>query len=81
MAGTDPYDPVSMIIITEMANSNQLVVWNSVEGIRYQVLATTNLTFPFQPISPVSSATGSSSFFFDAARAATNKFYRIQVVP
>ncbi len=81
IAGTDPYDPASMLIITEMANSNQLVVWNSVEGIRYQVLATTNLTFPFQPISPVSSATGSSSFFFDAARAATNKFYRIQVVP
>ena len=81
ISGTNPYDAASVLKITELANGNQLVVWNSVEGIRYQVLATTNLALPFQPIGPASTATGSSSFFFHGSPAGTNQFYRIQVVP
>ncbi|MCX8090551.1 MAG: alpha-amylase family glycosyl hydrolase [Verrucomicrobiae bacterium] len=81
VAGTNPNDPNSVLRITELANGNQLVVWDSVPGVNYQVLATTNLHEPMQPISPVIQASGSSSFYFDAAPDATNKFYRIQVVP
>jgi hypothetical protein len=81
IAGTNPFDANSVLRITELANGNQLVVWDSVPGVNYQVLATTNLHEPMQPISPVIQASGTSSFYFDAAPDATNKFYRIQVVP
>ncbi|MEO6182527.1 MAG: thrombospondin type 3 repeat-containing protein, partial [Verrucomicrobiota bacterium] len=81
ISGTDPYNLASVLKITELANGHQLVVWDSVAGIRYQVLGTTHLNLSFQPISSVITATEQSSFFFDASLDATNKFYRIQVVP
>lgn len=81
IAGTDPYDAASALRITELANGNQLVVWDSIAGRNYQVQATTNLFDPMQVISPVIQASGASSFYFDNAPDATNKFYRIQLVP
>jgi Alpha amylase, catalytic domain len=81
VAGTDPNDSTSLLRITELANGNQLVVWDSVAGKNYQVLATTNLTAPLMIISPVIQASSSSSFYFDSTPDATNKFYRIQLVP
>ena len=63
------------------ANGNQLVVWDSVAGRNYQVLATTNLFYPMQVISPVIQASSSSSFYFDAAPDAQSKFYRVQLLP
>jgi len=81
LAGTDPFDANSALRITELANGNQLVVWNSVAGRNYQVLATTNLFYPMQIISPVIQASATSSFYFDSAPDATNKFYRIQLLP
>ena len=81
LAGTDPYNAASALRITDLANGNQLVVWDSVVGRNYQVLATTNLFYPMQVISPVISASGSPSFYFDSAPDATNKFYRIQLLP
>jgi len=80
-AGTDPFDPSSLLRITDLANGNRLVVWDSVPGRRYQVLATIDLAFPPTPASPVLPASGASAFWFDDSAAATNKFYRIQVVP
>lgn len=81
LAGTDPDDAGSALRITELANGNQLVVWDSVAGRNYQVLATTNPAVPMQVISPLIQASGTSCFHFDAAPDATNKFYRIQLVP
>jgi hypothetical protein len=81
LAGTDPNDPNSVLRITELANGNQLVVWDSVAGRTYQVLATTNPAVPMQAISPLIQATGPSSFYFDAAPEAAKKFYRIQLAP
>lgn len=81
LAGTDPQDPASVLRISELANGNQLVVWDSVAGRNYQVLATTNPAVPLQVISPLIPANGSSAFYFDTAPDATNKFYRIQLVP
>ena len=81
LAGTSPLDANSVLRITELANGNQLVVWDSVAGRNYQVLATTNLFQPMQLISPVIQASSPSSFYFDSTPDATNKFYRIQVLP
>jgi glycosidase len=81
LAGTDPFDDNSALRITELANGNQLIVWDSVAGQNYQVLATTNLVAPMQVISPLIQASGPQAFYFDAAPDATNKFYRIQLVP
>jgi hypothetical protein len=81
ISGTDPYDAGSVLRITDLQNGNQLVVWDSVAGKNYQVLATTNMTVPFTAISPLIQASSSSSFYYDAAPDATNKFYRIQLVP
>lgn len=80
-AGTDPFDPASLLRITDLANGNRLVVWESVPGRQYQVLATTNLLLPFQPASQVLPASGASSFWYDDSPVAADKFYRIQVVP
>jgi hypothetical protein len=81
IAGTDPYDPNSVLKIIGFGNGNQVIVWNSVSNINYQVLATTNLSYPMLPISPVINATGPTSFYFDSSQDPTNKFYRIQVIP
>ncbi len=80
LAGTDPYDPNSVLRITQLLNTSQLV-WDSVAGRNYQVLATTNLLLPFSVISSPIQAGGSSTFYVDSAPDATNKFYRIQLVP
>jgi glycosidase len=81
LAGTDAFDANSALRITELANGNQLVVWDSVAGRNYQVLATTNLVYPMQIISPVIQASATSSFFFDNAPDAKSKFYRVQLLP
>jgi hypothetical protein len=81
IAGTDPFDSNSVLRITGLANDNQLVVWDSVSNRNYQVLATTNLSYPLIPISPVIPGAGSSTFYFDDSPAAAAKYYRVQVVP
>lgn len=81
IAGTDPFDPNSVLRITSLEDGHQLIVWNSVSNINYQVLATTNLASPMVPISPIVPASGPTTFYFDTSPDPTNKFYRIQVVP
>jgi len=66
--------------ISGLTSNNQLLIWDSAPGVNYQVLATTDLTQPFQVISPVIPATGSSAFFY-APNPAPQKFYEIQMVP
>ena len=81
IAGTNPYDPASVLHITGLASGNQRVVWASVPNISYQVLATTNLGQTFSVISPVIFASGNSTFYDDSVTNAPVRFYRIQVVP
>jgi hypothetical protein len=81
IAGTDPNDPDSVLRITNLADGNRLVVWDSVAGINYQVLATTNLNVPLAPISGLIPASGPSTFYYDNSPAAEKKFYRVQVMP
>ncbi len=63
------------------ANSNSLIVWGSTPGVSYQVLATTNLTQPFEPIGPVVTTNGFSASFYDTSPSAPQKFYEIEIVP
>jgi len=65
--------------ISGLANNNQLVVWDSAPGVNYQVLATTNLTQPFLPISGIIPGSDTSTFFYDP-NPADQKFYEIQMV-
>ena len=63
--------------ISGLTNNNQLVIWDSAPGLNYQVLATTNLTQPFQPISGIVPSQGMTTSFYDANPAA-QKFYEIE---
>jgi hypothetical protein len=81
ISGTDPLDSNSVLRITELANGNQLVVWDSVAGRNYEVQGTTNLNVPLETLSPPIQASGSSSFFFDTSTNASSKFYRIKLLP
>ena len=81
IAGTNPHDSNSVLRITSLADGNQLIVWDSVSNVNYRVLATTNLSQPMVPISPIIPATGASTFFFDNSPPSDSRFYRVQVVP
>jgi len=63
--------------ISGLTNNNQLVIWDSAPGLNYQVLATTNLTQPFQPVSGIVPSQGMTTSFYDANPAA-QKFYEIE---
>jgi hypothetical protein len=69
------------LFISGLSDNNQLVVWDSAPGVNYVVLATTNLSEPFQPVSPIIQGSGPSTFYFDDSPPADQKFYRIQVGP
>ena len=57
-------------------------MWDSAPGVNYQVLATTNLTQPFQPISGTIPGTGTSTFYYDYLTTNTAaEILRNQVVP
>ena len=81
IAGTDSHDSNSVLRITGLADGNQRVNWDSIPGVNYQVLGTTNFAQPLFIISPVIQASGSNATYLDSAPDPTNKFYRIQVVP
>ena len=66
--------------ISGLGGNNQLVLWDSAPGLNYQVLATTNLTMPFEPIGSIIPSQGSTTSFYDTDPA-RQKFYEIQVVP
>jgi hypothetical protein len=63
--------------ISGLADSNQLVIWDSAPGLNYQVLATTNLAQPFVPVSGIIPGQGGTTSFYDASPAA-QKFYQIK---
>jgi alpha-amylase len=75
--------PPLVISASVLASDNQTVVWSSTPGTNYMVLATTNLSQPFTPISGVISATGLSTSYVDISNSppVPQKFYEIEVVP
>jgi hypothetical protein len=78
VSGTSPTNPAGWLRITSITNG--LVAWNSVAGKTYQVLATTNLTASFEPVSTVITATNTNCFFLDPNYTnGPDRFYLIQV--
>ncbi len=71
------------LTITGLVSNAQQVVWSSTPGVNYQVLATTNLTQPFAPVSGTISANSLTTSYADMSNTppATQKFYEIKVVP
>jgi len=65
--------------ISGLGNNNQLVMWNSAPGVNYQVLATTNLSQPFAPVSDIIPSQGSTTSFYDP-NPAPQKFYEIEML-
>jgi hypothetical protein len=65
--------------ISGLVNDNQLVMWNSAPGVNYQVLATTNLSQPFLPVSDIIPSQGSTTSFYDP-NPAPQKFYEIEML-
>ncbi len=74
-------NPIFNVTSFSPSPSGNLLVWNSISNEYYQVWATTNLTLPMAPISPLISANGSSTFFFDPAPSVSNEFYEIRLIP
>jgi glycosidase len=70
------------LAISGLASNNQTVVWSSTPGVNYTVLATTNLSHPFTPISGAIPANGLSASYLDIPNSppAPQKFYEIEVV-
>ena len=71
------------LVISGLVNSHQTVVWSSTPGVNYLVLATTNLSQPFTPISGAIPASGLSTSYLDVSNSppVPQKFYEIEVVP
>ncbi|MGA2543484.1 MAG: alpha-amylase family glycosyl hydrolase [Verrucomicrobiota bacterium] len=71
------------LAISGLAGNNQSIVWSSTPGVNYIVLATTNLSLPFTPISGVLPANGLSTSYLDISNSppVPQKFYEIEVVP
>jgi hypothetical protein len=65
--------------ISGFSANHQLVIWNGVPGVNYEVLATTNLLQPFEVISGLIPSTGGSTSFFDP-NPAPQKFYEVEMV-
>ncbi len=66
--------------ISGLAGNNQYLGWDSTAGVNYQVLATTNLTQPFLPVSGVIPGQGSTTFFYDL-NPTDQKFYQVEQLP
>lgn len=61
--------------------NNQLVLWNSAPGVDYEVLATTNLTEPFLPVSGIIPSQGTTTAFYDpATNSGPQKFYEVEMM-
>ncbi len=65
--------------ISGLAGNNQLLLWDSAPGAQYQVLATTNLTQPFQPLGSIVPSQGGTTSFYDSDLTA-QKFYEVEML-
>jgi len=69
------------LVISGLVSNSQYVLWSSVSGANYEVLATTNLTQPFQPISGIIPGQGSTTSFYDSdTNPEPQKFYEVEMV-
>ena len=80
-----PYNANSFLRITGLVVDNPVeLVWSSVPNKTYQVLATTNFNYPMAPLANAvvpADPSNTVTHWFDLAPDATNRFYRVQVLP
>ncbi len=71
------------LFISGLAGPQPSVQWSSTPGLAYQVLATTNLNQPFQPVSGTLQAQAFSTTYPDPSNSppALQKFYKVVQVP
>ncbi len=85
LAGTDPLGAPSVLrvtAITRNASGNHMVMWSSVAGKSYQVLAATTPGGPFVALSGAIASQGASTSFTDADTGnVASKFYEVVVLP
>jgi hypothetical protein len=72
--------PLQITGVTSIPGNNQIVVWNSTPGLVYVVLATSDLTQPFEPISGNVPSQGTTTSYYDPYPS-PQKFYEIEVAP
>jgi hypothetical protein len=58
---------------------DQFLIWQSAPGATYQVLATTNLSQPFQPISGTIPSQGATTTYYDSTTNGPQKFYKVEM--
>ena len=70
-------------MISGLNPGTEQVIWSSTPGVNYIVLATTNLSQPFTPVSGTITASGLSTSFLDISNSppAPQKFYEIEQAP
>jgi hypothetical protein len=63
------------------SGGNPMILWGSTPGVNYQVLVTTNLSQPFQPLGPIVTPNGFLASLTDTSPPAPQKFYIIEITP
>jgi hypothetical protein len=81
LAGTDPQDATSRLLILPLASGGRKVTWTSVPGKDYEVYATTDPTAAFEALSGRITAIGAATSFTNSAPAPAKEFYRVRVLP
>ena len=84
IAQTNPLDPTSVFrilsIIRPTTTSTQLI-WSSIPGVQYEILATTNLAVAFAQISGPTAipAVGAATSWSDTPSGPAPKFYKVRI--
>ena len=86
LAGTSPLDSASLFKITQttrLSASSVQLMWSSVPGRQYEVLAASGVAQTFVNISGVTPlpAAGATTSYTDTGATGAAKFYKVRVVP
>ena len=80
-SGTVLLDPNTFRLSAIASGGVIALTWYSVTGLTYRVLASTDLTSGFWPLSSSILATGPTTGFQDTNATNPSRFYRVQLVP
>ncbi len=86
IAQTNPLDANSVFRIvnaTRPAANQVRLIWSSVPGVKYEVLATPDLATPFTLASGPTAitASGATALWLDTSAGAPPRFYKVRIVP
>lgn len=86
LAQTNPLDPAStfrIVSVTRPNSTSAQLTWSSVAGVKYEVLASSDLASAFTVISGPAPITASSptTVWLDGASGPGARFYKVRIVP